>query len=489
MRYWTSIFRLTRSRRPATNRLSHRVGRAMSLLRMAEPLEERTLLSAAPVADAGGPYTIFEGQNLTLDASASSDADGDPLTYSWDVNGDGAFGDTTGVNPTLTWAQLNLLGVDDGPDTFSPVVRVDDGTGNTTDATGSLTVNNFRPAVGIFGTQALFRGEAAAFTFRARDASPQDQAGQFVYKIDWDGNGAVDQTLTGPSVLVLTHQYFTIGAFNLRATATDKDGATSPVATTALTVAEYVLRPSAIAPGKIDLAWGGTSGMDAVSFFYQGQPGSTQLHVRVTLENGQGVLRDNAVTGVTGRILAYGYGNADTLNAQSLVPNRVEFYGGAGNDVLIGGVQADKLAGQDGDDIIVGGAQATDGNDTLFGGAGRDILIGMGGQDRMDGGLGDDLVVGERVVFANMSSALFDIQSEWLSSRSYTDRVTNILGVGVGPRNNGNTFLTPLGANPTVVRDMAVDTLFGGSELDWFLLRIGEDVIGDRVAGEFATTT
>src|SRR5207245_9925455 len=60
-----------------------------------------------PVADAGGPYTINEGDSLTLDASSSTDPDGDPLSYSWDVNGDGIYGDATGVSPTLTWSQLN----------------------------------------------------------------------------------------------------------------------------------------------------------------------------------------------------------------------------------------------------------------------------------------------------------------------------------------------------------------------------------------------
>lgn len=488
MQRWIRYFRSTATVAHARRRLS-RWQNALQHRLHAEPLEERTLLAAAPVADPGGPYTIVEGQNLTLDASGSSDADGDTLTFSWDVNGDGTFGDAMGATPTLTFAQLSNLGIDDGPDSTAITVRVDDGTGNSTDASTTLTLHNFRPAVGIFGTPALFRGEAAAFTFRARDASLVDQAGPFVYRVDWDGNGTVDQTVSGLGALVLSHQFFAVGAVNVRASVTDKDGATSLVATMPITVAEYVLRPSTIAPGRTDLVWGGTPGDDTVSFYYQGQPGAAQLHVLVTDENGQAVLRDTTVNGVDGRILAFGYDGADVLNATSLVPNRVVFYGGQGDDLLIGGVQSDQLAGQDGNDIIVGGAQAVDGNDTILGGAGRDLLIGMAGLDYIDGGVGEDLIVGERVVFANLPQALVDIQNEWVSSRTYVERVTNILGVGQGPRSNGNTFLTPLGANPTVVRDMAVDTLFGRADLDWFLLRIGEDLVGDRVQGEFATTT
>lgn len=89
------------------------------------------LQDTAPEGDPGDGYTLIEGQSLTLSASDSADAQGESLTYSWDINGDGIYGDATGPTPTLSWPQLAALGIVGRSTPYHVSVRVDDGFGGS----------------------------------------------------------------------------------------------------------------------------------------------------------------------------------------------------------------------------------------------------------------------------------------------------------------------------------------------------------------------
>ncbi len=104
-----------------------------------------TTTNTLPQANAGGSYTINEGSSLSLDASGSADSDGDTLTYAWDLNLDGVFGDVVGVSPTVSWSQLGAFGITNNV-VSSVGVQVDDGRGGVTTGLATLTINNLAPS-------------------------------------------------------------------------------------------------------------------------------------------------------------------------------------------------------------------------------------------------------------------------------------------------------------------------------------------------------
>ena len=104
--------------------------------------------NAPPVADAGGPYDVPVGENIVLSASATDPAGAqDPLTFQWDLDGDGVYGETGAnavrgdeVGPMPTFVASGLAGL------FSVTVglrvRDDDGGLAEDTATVAVTVNN-----------------------------------------------------------------------------------------------------------------------------------------------------------------------------------------------------------------------------------------------------------------------------------------------------------------------------------------------------------
>jgi len=125
---------------------------------------------SGPRSVPGGPYVVDTwldgaqrlGTDLVLDGGESTDSDiacGDRLvSYAWDLDGDGTFGDAVGEQPTLSWTQLAALlaAKDIGPDRFlaNPLtglprlpiaLRVEDSTGRKHEALTSLTIYHNGP--------------------------------------------------------------------------------------------------------------------------------------------------------------------------------------------------------------------------------------------------------------------------------------------------------------------------------------------------------
>ncbi|WP_327586250.1 PQQ-dependent sugar dehydrogenase [Nonomuraea sp. NBC_00507] len=77
---------------------------------------------------------------VNFTSAGSADADGDPLTFRWDLDGDGEFDDSTAATPSFTYTQ---------PGSYVVQLRADDGRGGQGDATVTINVSNTPPTAAI----------------------------------------------------------------------------------------------------------------------------------------------------------------------------------------------------------------------------------------------------------------------------------------------------------------------------------------------------
>jgi hypothetical protein len=139
-----------------------------------------------PVANAGPDVQTPEGTDITLDGSGSFDPEGKPLTYSWDLNGDGVCDDSSGTDkPTFT-----RVG-DDGTTTVK--VCVTDTSGLTAEDTAVVTVTNVAPAIEVSDPAAVAENTPVTVSGTLRDPGWLDSLSG---TIDW-GDGSAVENLTG----------------------------------------------------------------------------------------------------------------------------------------------------------------------------------------------------------------------------------------------------------------------------------------------------
>jgi glucose/arabinose dehydrogenase len=73
---------------------------------------------------------------VSFDGTGSSDPEGNPLSYSWDLNGDGTYGDATGPTAPYTYTTAGV---------YHPSLRVTDDQGATDTASVTVTAGNTAP--------------------------------------------------------------------------------------------------------------------------------------------------------------------------------------------------------------------------------------------------------------------------------------------------------------------------------------------------------
>lgn len=210
------------------------------------------VISIPPVADAGGPYTGYEGSSVTFDGTRSYDPDGEIVEYAWDLDGDGEFDDAFGPTVSYTWGDdyqgnIGLRVTDNMGATDTDMVTLTEsniqvtdnaGVGATDMDTARITVLNVDPIARIdsveqpqefeLGDLTVIMLETVSFAGTVYDPGNDD----LTLAWDWgDGTAATLATYLNdpPSYPVeiretVEHVYTEPGEYTVTITVEDDDG-------------------------------------------------------------------------------------------------------------------------------------------------------------------------------------------------------------------------------------------------------------------------
>ncbi len=177
----------------------------------------------APLAEAGGPYSVMEGGAVTLQGSGS-DPDNDPLTYAWDLDNNGTF-ETPGQNVSFSGVNTS-----DGPTSAIVQLQVRDDEGATAVDSATVNIVNVAPTVAAIAGLPLTPTPLTTAVTPTADFTDPGVLDTHTVVWDWgDGTtsaGTVSEA-NGSGVVSGSHLYQAVGTYVVSCTVTDKDGAAS----------------------------------------------------------------------------------------------------------------------------------------------------------------------------------------------------------------------------------------------------------------------
>jgi PKD repeat protein len=194
-----------------------------------------------PVADANGPYRGTVGEAVTFDGSASTDHDGEIVTWTW-FFGDGR---QTGAGETVEYTYATAA-----PYHVVLLVTDDDGSSRAALTSASIGTASQPPIADPGGPYPAQLDASVTF-----DGSASSDPDGFIVQYDWDfGDGSDVRIDGGPNP---SYTYTAVGDYPVTLTVTDDAGEQSPGFTT-VTVAVGNVPPQADA-GPSEFAQTGTT--------------------------------------------------------------------------------------------------------------------------------------------------------------------------------------------------------------------------------------
>jgi hypothetical protein len=270
------------------------------------PLTYLSIETLPPVADAGGPYTIAEGQGLSLDASGSHHpAPGHVIVlYEWDFDCDGTYDLDTSV-PQIAAApqQLSNAGLADGPRTSAIRLRIRDNDGETATADAVLSIGNVAPTItDVTNSGPVDGGAPVTVTIAATD--PAGANDPLTYEWDFDNDGTYEVSDSSPSA---QHTFADNGEYLVGVRVSDGDGGLATSSTTvtvdhvAPTLSNVQATPSTLDEGQSTHLTGTIS-----------KPGAVDtLTLTIDWGDGSGVQNVDLAAGATNFDIQHSYADDD----------------------------------------------------------------------------------------------------------------------------------------------------------------------------------
>ncbi len=189
------------------------------------------------------PSQVRTGENVTLNASGSTDPDAKIVDYQWALNGNGHYETDSGSNPTITTSFATA-------GTYEVSLRVTDANGASESVTRTIEVGSFPPVAKLTASpNPALMGQSVTLSA----AGSTDQGTITGYKWDLEGQGTYE-TSTGTTPTITT-SFGAVGPHTVGVEVTDDHGL-STRATIVLPVLEHA--PTSYAstvehtPGVID---------------------------------------------------------------------------------------------------------------------------------------------------------------------------------------------------------------------------------------------
>ncbi|MEL6106212.1 MAG: Ig-like domain-containing protein, partial [Planctomycetota bacterium] len=480
-------------------------------------------VNALPVADAGGPYVIAEGDDLTLDGSASTDPQNGDLTYRWDIDGDGDYDENlTTATPTLPWQTLVDLGLDDGPFAGDLTLEVTNAFGVSV-GTAPIVIQNVAPTIEEFQlTPSLDENGIATLLVTFADPAAVDS---HEILIDW-GDGSPIESVeipVGTRQLERSHQYLDDqpgdlpDLYHVVLTVRDDDGGEDTVAGSVevrnvepelvevtsshqsvdciadgatVTLAGQIDDVGSLDTHTLTVDWGDGSTLETIvaddrefEFSHDyASGGAFQVTVTVHDDDGGSAARtlSVAVTGVQlddGVLRVFGTEDSDYVRVRQW-GHWLFVYTRLGDD----GLHLRKFQANEVESIEV---VTCSGNDHIQlwqsahietrvdSGAGHDRIYTAGGRDFVDAGSGNDVIRtfgGDDVILAGAGN-------DWVSSEHGDDQVFAGSGQDIVYTGHGDDFTDGGDGNDRIHAGDGNDLVLGAAGDDWIYGNDGLDFL------------